>query len=155
MKFGNMGSGIWGDVYWKKGSTNDRIYPRKSMNKILIFGFRNLGDVFLHLPWCQASFFRQKIKYFYLHDVAICLHRVDKKKGQKYRSVNDTCRKFHFSQFFQKSFGILKFNTRFFVLIFDFWKIELKKLWKCVLDHNAHNSKKIILKVLAYFFKLF
>ena len=138
-----------GDVYWKKGSINDRFYPRKSMNKILIFGFRNLGDVFLHLPWGQASFFQQKRKYFYLHDVAICLHHVDKKKDQKYRSVNDTCRKFHFSQIFQKSFGILKFNTRFFVLIFDFWKIELKKLWKCVLDHNAHNSKKIILKVLA------
>ena len=89
------------------------------------------------------------MKYFLFDDVVVCLHSVDKKKGQKYRSVNDTCRKIHFSQFFQKSFGILKFNTRFFVLIFYFWKIELKKLKKSDLDHNAHNSKKIILKVLA------
>ena len=122
MKSGILDSWILIDIYWKKGSINDIIYPRITMNKILIFGFRNLEDVFLQLPWCQASFFGQKLKYFCLHHVAICLHRVDKKKGQKYRSVNDTCRKFHFSQFFQKSFGILKFNTRFFVLIFHFWK---------------------------------
>ena len=57
--------------------------------------------------------------------------------------------------FFQKSFGILKKTHKVFVLNFDFWKKDWKKLCKSDLEHNAHNSKKINLKVLPTVFKLF
>jgi hypothetical protein len=73
-------------------------------------------------PLMSSELFSLKMKYFLFDDVVVCLHRVEKEIDQKYRSVNDICRYFTFSQFFQKSFEILKFNTRFFVLIFDFWK---------------------------------
>jgi hypothetical protein len=38
------------------------------------------------------------------------------------------------------------------VLNFDFWKKDWKKLKKSGCDHNAHNSKKIILKLLLKYF---
>jgi len=49
----------------------------------------------------SSELFREKREYILFDDVVSCLHRVDKKKGQKYRYVFDICRYFTFSLFFK------------------------------------------------------
>jgi hypothetical protein len=53
------------------------------------------------------------MKYFLFDDVVRCLHRVEKKKGPKYRYVNDICRYFTFSLFFKSHLEFQKKHTTF------------------------------------------